>query len=154
WAIIAETILGNGDQAFDYYTRINPVAKNDSIDEYECEPYCYAQNILSNEHPNFGLGRNSWLSGTSSWVYQASTKYILGIRCEHEGLRIDPCVPASWKEFSIERKCRGAVYQITVKNPSGTSKGVSELVVDGKTIPGSLVPYFKDGTHTVEARMR
>ncbi len=154
WAIIAETILGNGDQAFDYYTRINPAAKNDSIDEYECEPYCYAQNILSNEHPNFGLGRNSWLSGTSSWVYQASTKYILGIRCEHEGLRIDPCVPASWKEFSIERKCRGAVYQITVKNPSGTSKGVSELVVDGKTIPGSLVPYFKDGTHTVEARMR
>lgn len=99
WAIIAETILGDGNQAFSYYSRINPAAKNHSIDEYECEPFCYAQNILSNEHPNFGLARNSWLSGTASWMYQSATKYILGIRPEHDGLRIDPCVPDSWKKF-------------------------------------------------------
>lgn len=141
WAIIAETMLGDGDQAFSYYSRINPAAKNDSIDEYECEPYCYAQNILSNEHPDFGLGRNSWLSGTSSWMYQCATKYILGIRPEHEGLRIDPCVPSGWKEFSIERRCRGTAYRITVRNPSGVCKGIKSLSVDGKLVQGSLVPW-------------
>lgn len=153
WAIIAETLLGDGDQAFSYYQRINPAAKNNSIDEYECEPYCYAQNILSNEHPNFGLGRNSWLSGTSSWSYQSSTKYILGIRPEHSGLRLDPCVPKSWKEFSIKRRCRGCQYEITVKNANGKSKGISSIVVDGKKIEGNIIPYFENGTHIVQAEM-
>ncbi|HPS43166.1 MAG TPA: glycosyl transferase [Treponemataceae bacterium] len=153
WAIIAETMLGDGDQAFAYYSRINPAAKNDSVDEYECEPYCYAQNILADEHPNFGLGRNSWLSGTSSWAYQSSTKYILGIRPEHGGLRFDPCVPKAWSGFTVERACRGATYRIELKNPNKKSKGVSSLVVDGKKIEGNLIPYFKDGTHVVEATL-
>ena len=154
WAIIAETILGDGDQAFTYYQRINPAAKNDSIDEYECEPYCYAQNILSNEHPNFGLGRNSWLSGTSSWTYQASTKYILGIRPEHTGLRVEPCIPKAWKGFTVERTCRGAIYKITVKNTSGVSKGGKSIKLDGKAIDGTIVPWQKSGTtHTVEVEM-
>lgn len=146
WAIIAETILGDGNQAFSYYSRINPAAKNHSIDEYECEPYCYAQNILSNEHPNFGLGRNSWLSGTASWMYQSATKYILGIRPEHDGLRIDPCVPDSWKEFSVERLCRGTKYRITIRNPSGVCKGIASLTVDGMSVAGNLVSW-KKSTH-------
>ncbi len=79
WAIIAATILGDGDRAFDYFSQINPAAKNDRIDEYECEPYVYPQNILGDEHPQFGLARNSWLTGTASWAYQAATQYILGI---------------------------------------------------------------------------
>jgi len=153
WAIIAETQLGDGDQAFTYYQRINPAAKNDSIDEYECEPYCYAQNILSNEHPNFGLGRNSWLSGTSSWMYQSSTKYILGIRPEHAGLRFDPCIPKGWDGFTVERKCRGATFKITLKNPGHKSKGVSSLIVDGKPVAGNIIPWFTGGEHTVEATL-
>jgi cellobiose phosphorylase len=43
--MIAETLMGDGDRAFEYYTQINPAVKNDRIDEYECEPYVYAQNI-------------------------------------------------------------------------------------------------------------
>ena len=91
--MIAEAILGNGDRAHQYYAQINPVSKNDTIDIYECERFVYAQNILSNEHPQFGLGRNSWLSGTASWCYQAATQWILGVRAEYEGLRVDPLHP-------------------------------------------------------------
>ncbi len=72
WVMIAETLMGNGDRAFEYYNQINPAAKNDVIDSYECEPYVYAQNILGNEHPQFGLARNSWLSGTAA---SGSTKW-------------------------------------------------------------------------------
>jgi len=151
WAIIAETLLGDGDQAFLYYTRINPAAKNEAIDEYECEPYCYAQNIISNDNPNFGLARNSWLSGTASWMYQASLKYILGIRPEHEGLRFDPCIPREWSGFTVERKCRDVMYKITLKNPDRKSKGISSLVIDGKPVNGNLIPWFSSGVHTVEA---
>lgn len=154
WAMMAETMLGDGERAFAYYIQINPAAKNDILDEYEIEPYVYAQNILADEHPQFGLGRNSWLSGTSSWTYRAGTQYILGIRPDFNGLRIDPCIPAAWSGFRVTRKFRGATYEIQVKNPQKVCKGVAKLVVDGKMLDGNLIPVFADGlTHTIEVTL-
>jgi cellobiose phosphorylase len=145
WMMIAETLMGNGERAFEYYNQINPAKKNDIIDEYECEPYVYAQNILADEHPQFGLGRNSWLSGTSSWTYQAATKYILGIQPSFNGLVVDPCIPSSWDGFKVERKFRGVVYQINVKNPSHVCKGVASIIVNGEKIDGKVIPFGKPG---------
>jgi cellobiose phosphorylase len=147
--MIAETIMGNGEYAFEYYNQINPAKKNDIIDEYECEPYVYPQNILGDEHSQFGLGRNSWLSGTSSWTYQAATRYILGILPEFDGLKINPCIPAAWDGFSVERKFRGAVYTITVKNPNHINKGVKSITVNGKPLEGLIIPVAMAG-HNVK----
>jgi len=154
WVIIAETILGNGARAFQYYSQINPAAKNDVIEQYECEPYVYPENILGDEHPQFGLARNSWLTGTASWAYQAATQYILGIRPAYEGLLIDPCIPAEWDGFRVRREFRNAVYQIHVKNPRHVSKGVRSVTLDGETLEGDVVPPLGDGaTHRVEVTM-
>jgi cellobiose phosphorylase len=139
WAMIAETLLGNGDRAYEYYSQINPAAKNEMIDLYESEPYVYPQNILGDEHPQFGLARNSWLSGTASWMYQAGTQWILGIRAEYEGLRVDPCIPSAWDGFKATRKYRGVSYHITVTNPKHVCKGVETVLVNGGTAAGSLI---------------
>lgn len=146
WVMIAETLVGNGDRAYQYYHQINPAAKNDAIDEFECEPYAYPQNILGDEHPQFGLARNSWLSGTSAWTYTAATKYILGILPAHAGLKIDPCIPKAWEGFTVTRVFRGARYEIQVKNPTRTSRGVAELMVDGKRVEGNVVPLAPAGS--------
>jgi len=153
WVMIAETMMGNGDRAFRYYSQINPAAQNDRIDEFECDPYCYPQNILGDEHPQFGMARNHWLSGTSSWTYQAATKYILGIRPRHDGLEIDPCIPRDWPGFKALRKFRGATYVVEVENPDGVSKGVKEMRVDGESVAGNVVPVFDSGEHVVEVTM-
>ncbi|MBC8448984.1 MAG: glycosyl transferase [Chloroflexi bacterium] len=154
WVIIAETMMGNGDRAYEYYRQINPVAKNDRIDEYECEPYVFPQNILGDEHPQFGLARNSWLTGTASWAYQAATQYILGVKPTYEGLQINPCISQGWDGFKVTRQFRGAVYQIEVVNPHHTCKGVTLVKVDGQEIAGNVVPVFGDGkTHHVEVTM-
>lgn len=150
WVMIAETILGRGDLAFQYYNQINPAAKNEILDEFESEPYCYPQNILGDEHKQFGLGRNAWLSGTSSWTYQAATQWILGVRTSLVGLVVDPCIPKGWDGFEMTRKWRGATYKISVKNPSHVSKGVKSMVVDGKAVQGNVAPMFTSGEHTVE----
>jgi cellobiose phosphorylase len=151
WVMIAETLVGNGDRAFEYYNQINPAAKNDVIDVYECEPYVYAQNILGNEHPLFGLARNSWLSGTASWVYQAGVKHILGVAPSYAGLEVNPCIPKAWAGFSVQRRFRDAEYAITVRNPEHVSKGVSYMVVDGARVEGNVIPAFSDGAqHVVE----
>jgi cellobiose phosphorylase len=154
WVMIAETILGNGDRAFEYYHQINPAAQNGRIDEYECEPYVYCQNILGDEHPQFGLARNSWLSGTASWCYQAGTRYILGIRPTYAGLQIDPCIPAAWPGFKVSREFRGARYEINVENPQRLGKGVNSLWADGRRIEGNIAPVFADGqTHQIMVKL-
>lgn len=154
WVMIAEAINGNGKRAFTYYSQINPVYKNNRIEEYECEPYCYPQNILGDEHPLFGLARNSWLSGTASWVYQAAVKYILGIDAAYGGLTINPCIPEDWNSFKVIRHFRGAIYDIRVKNPENISKGVRNVMLDGIKLSGNLVPVCDDGrTHLVEVIM-
>jgi cellobiose phosphorylase len=152
WAMIAEAILGNGDRAYQYYTQINPALRNETIELYECEPYVYAQNVLGDEHPQFGLGRNSWLSGTAAWAYLAGTQWILGIRPDFDGLRIDPCIPAAWDGFSVRRRFRGNMYEIRVHNPQHVCKGVTRLLVDGQELEGNLVLADLPGDrHQVEA---
>jgi cellobiose phosphorylase len=151
WVVIAETMLGRGNQAYQYYSQINPAAKNDQLDEYQVEPYVYAQNILGDEHPKFGMGRNSWLSGTASWMYQAGTQYILGVRSEYEGLRIDPCIPVEWPQFKVDREFRGKRYHIKVYNPRSKSKGVTKMTVDGQEVEGNLVRAdLPSDEHSVE----
>jgi len=154
WVVIAEAMMGRGERAYEYYNQINPAAKNDIADEYECEPYVYAQNILGDEHPQFGLARNSWLTGTASWMYQAGTRFILGIRPRYDGLEIDPCIPKKWDGFKAVRKYKNAIYNIEVKNPKHINKGISKLKVDGKEIKGNIAPVFGDvKTHFIEAVM-
>jgi len=151
WAMIAETCLGNGDRAYQYYCQINPAVCNEEIERYQCEPYVYPQNILGDEHPQFGLARNSWLSGTASWTYQAGTQYILGVRPAYEGLIVDPCIPKAWDGFSVRRAFRGATYEIEVRNPNHVSKGVVELIANGQPVSGNVIPSFADGkVHTIQ----
>lgn len=139
WAMIAEAMLGHGDRAYAYYQATNPAFRNDRIDEYECEPYVYAQNIISDTHPQFGLARNSWLTGASAWHYIAVTQYILGIRAELAGLRIDPCIPQDWDGFKVKRAFRGKEVSIKVRNPDHVSSGIKKIVVNGQEIAENLI---------------
>ncbi|OGC06319.1 glycosyl transferase [candidate division WOR-1 bacterium RIFOXYD2_FULL_36_8] len=150
WQVIAQALAGDGDRSYQYGRQILPSAKNEIADQYEVEPYVYCQNILGKEHPQFGLGRNSWLTGTAAWAYVSWIQYILGVRPEYDGLRIDPCIPKKWKGFEIKKNYRGTNYYIVVRNPNHISRGVKEIVVDGKKIAGNLIPIFENGDHHVE----
>ena len=140
WIQIAETMLGNGEQALEYYLSICPSKKEEQIDTYRAEPYVYSQMTAGRDAPTPGEGKNSWLTGTASWSFIAISQYILGIKPGLHGLQIDPCIPKEWQKYSVIRRFRGKTYQITVKNPDGVSKGVKSLVVDGKNIKGTVIP--------------
>ena len=155
WIIIAETLVDNGDRALDYYLRINPSAREGISEIHRCEPYVYAQMIAGKDAPTPGEAKNSWLTGTAAWNLVAITHWILGIRPDHDGLRIDPCLPAHWDGFTATRRFRGARYDITVRRSRGASGRVSHLVVDGQRIDGNLVPVAPArATVTVEAEVR
>jgi len=140
WIIIAETMVGNGNRAFDYYTRINPSARERIGDLHRCEPYVFAQMIAGKDAPTHGEAKNSWLTGTAAWTYYTATQWMLGIRAEYDGLRIDPVIPAKWKSFTVTRRFRGNTYLIEVKNPNGKQRGVRRLLVDGEELASNVLP--------------
>ncbi len=152
WIQIAETLLGRGDRAFEYYMKICPVAKELQIDSYRCEPYCYSQMTAGPDSENFGEAKNSWLSGTAAWSFVLAAQHILGIRPELDGILIDPCVPREWKSFKVSRRYRGALYNINVENPDGVSKGVAQLSVEGEPLDGAKIPCAAPGK-TVEVKV-
>lgn len=142
WAIIAECMLGRGDQAYKYYRQLIPNVAMDQAGlwRYKAEPYVYASNLFGPESDKFGLANVSWLTGTAAWMYVAVTQYILGIKPVLEGLSVNPCIPSGWEGYSVTRRFRGSVYEITVRNESGTGHGVKELRVNGAKVEGHVIP--------------
>jgi cellobiose phosphorylase len=143
WVIIAEAMAGNGDGAHDYYSRINPSAREAISDVHRCEPYVYAQMIAGRDAPTHGEAKNSWLTGTAAWNYYAIVQFILGIRPAYDGLQIAPAIPERWTGFRAVRRFRGVTYRITVRR-AGTGNAV-KLMVDGQAVDGDVVRAPADG---------
>ena len=157
WAVIAAALLGRGESAHRIYSKLNPVRRGARPDRYAAEPYVTPGNIEGPDSAYFGRGGWTWYSGSAAWLYRAGLERILGIRPVPGGLKVDPCVPASWEGFTVTRNFRGARYIIRVKNPSRVRCGVRELRVDGvpcgdgqapreKVVP----PFAAGGEHLVE----
>ena len=148
WVIIGETVLGRGDYAWDYYRKICPSYTEFRSDLHKVEPYVYSQMVAGKDAARPGEAKNSWLTGTAAWNWYAITQYILGIKPSYDGLQIDPCICSQWKEYTVRRRFRDAVYEITVKNPDGVCKGVREMLLDGQPVEGNVVPCTP-GSHAV-----
>lgn len=145
WAWAAECMLGRGDRAMKFYDALCPYNQNNMIEIREAEPYSYCQFIVGKEHTAFGRARHPFMTGTGGWAYFSATRYMLGIRPQMDSLEIDPCIPADWKGFSAVREWRGAVYNITVKNPDGVMKGVKQIILNGQEV--DKIPVLEKGSN-------
>ncbi|HDQ45127.1 MAG TPA: N,N'-diacetylchitobiose phosphorylase [bacterium] len=145
WAVIAEAMLGHGERAFRCYRASLPAAMNTRAEIREIEPYVYCQSTHGKASPRHGASRLPWLSGSATWSYYAAAQYILGVRPEYEGIRIDPCIPPGWKGFSVRRRFRGEILEIAVENPDGVEKGVKEIFLNDKKINGNLILFEQMG---------
>src|SRR4029077_9899908 len=152
WITIANVRAGQADRAFDSYLLINPSAREHISDVHRCEPYVYAQMIAGRDAATHGEAKNSWLTGTAAWTFVAATQWILGIRPELAGLRIDPVLSAAWAGFTAPRQFRGATYRRRVRKPVGLSGRGARLIVGGRQVEGNVVPPAPAGsTVDVEA---
>ncbi len=151
WIMIAEACLGHADQAFDYYRRINPSAREEISDIHRCEPYVYAQMIAGRDAPTHGEAKNSWLTGTAAWNFVAISQWILGIRPTYNGLKIAPVIPADWPGFEVQRIFRGFTFEIKVKR-AGMGHTVA-LLVDGQPVAGNIAPLPADGQASVQVEV-
>ena len=143
WIIIAETMIGRGERAFEYYKQIAPAYREDISEVHKLEPYVYAQMIAGKDAVRKGEAKNSWLTGTAAWNFVAVSQHLLGVRPGYDGLIVDPCLGPEIPEFTVRRTIRGATYVINVVNGGG--KG-AHLTVNGVPIEGTEVPYAPAGS--------
>lgn len=149
WAVIAETMLGHGEHAYEYLRAFLPAACNTKAEIREIEPYVLSQSTHTKYSPKHGASRVPWLSGSATWTYNAICQYVLGIRPEYDGLMIDPCIPPEWEGFEVKRKFRGANLTITINNKASVEKGVTEIRLNGEKIEGNVIPVNLLDAHNI-----
>ena len=142
---------GNGDRAWNYFTKIAPAWVEEHSELHKVEPYVYSQMTAGKDSARPGEAKNSWLTGTAAWNWLTVSQYILGIRPEYDGLVIDPCIPHDMEGFEVTRIFRGTRYNIRVMNPNGVCRGIKSLTVDGNPVIGNKIPVLSpDIEHNVD----
>ncbi|HHV56060.1 MAG TPA: glycosyl transferase family 36 [Firmicutes bacterium] len=134
WAVWAAVRAHEDEWAWQLYRSFCPVYRGLQPDLYKVEPYVTPGHVAGPDAPTFGEGGWTWYTGSAAWLFRVSTEWLLGIRPEYEGLRIDPCVPAEWDGFTVRRQFRGATYVIRVRNPDHVSRGVKQVWVNGRLV--------------------
>ncbi len=152
WVIIGETLAGRGNDAWSHYAKILPSYVEEKYQTlHKVEPYVNCQMVAGKDAARPGEGKNSWLTGTAAWMWLTVSQYILGIKPQYDGLQIDPCLPTTANDYTVNRRFREAEYTITI-HPNGDQKGVKQVILDGQPIEGNTIPYSA-GKHTVEVTM-
>lgn len=150
WTIIAAALLGDGDRAGELFALLNPINHSSTragLHKYCVEPYVAAADIYA-VPPHTGRGGWTWYTGSAAWMYRAGLESILGFHLRGDHLRIDPCIPRSWREFEINfthGRNNASRYFIKVENPHGICRGVSSVEIDGELQQTLDIALVSDG---------
>lgn len=156
WAIVANAILGDGDRAGEYFRIINPIEHartKENAQRYKVEPYVVAADVYSNEDL-IGRGGWTWYTGSSSWLYVAGIKNILGLHKKTNILKIKPAIPKNWDGYEVIYKYLDSVYEIKVRNASHSDNKIKSMYLDNNLIQGDEIRLENDGkTHIIEVEL-
>lgn len=143
WLILAESLMGHGDRAFQYFMETAPAAMNDKAEIRVMEPYVHGQFTESKASPYEGRSHVHWLTGTASTVMVGCVEGICGMRPDADGLKIDPSIPSDWDSFSIRKNFRGKKLNIYFDNSAHVQSGVKSITLNGEALEGNYVPADK-----------
>ncbi|HET6451714.1 MAG TPA: glycosyl transferase, partial [Spirochaetia bacterium] len=145
WIVIAEAVEGRPEKAFSYYRKICPAYLEDIQELHRMEPYVYSQMIAGKAAVRHGEAKNSWLTGTAAWNFVAVSQWLLGVRPEFDGLRIEPCLPREVGAVQVTRRFRGCTFRISIHN-TGRQRSEQRRTVNGKPSDSSIVPAGAPGS--------
>lgn len=152
WTLIAYAKLGDGDRAGELFALLNPISHASTragLHKYKAEPYVAAGDVYA-VPPHTGRGGWTWYTGSSSWMYRAGLESILGFELRSDRLRIEPCIPRSWRGYEINYRRGQTLYAIKVENPFGVNRGVAEVWLDDVQQAELDIPLTDDSkTHQV-----
>lgn len=143
WLILAESLLGHGNRAFEYFLESSPASMNDKAEIRVMEPYVHGQFTESRLSPYEGRSHVHWLTGTASTVMVGCVEGICGMRPDADGLEISPSIPSEWNGFKIEKNFRGKKLNINVDNSAHVESGVKSVTLNGVELDSNYIPAEK-----------
>jgi cyclic beta-1,2-glucan synthetase len=148
WVGWAFAELGDGARAARVFDLLNPIghARDAAgVQRYRVEPYVVAADV-GGVPPHLGRGGWTWYTGSAAWLWRFGVERILGLQPEAGGVRIDPCLPRSWRHVEATIRRPGGSLQISIENPDGVERGIAEQWVDGVEVEPACVPFPLDGS--------
>lgn len=97
WLVESWCRAGRGREAAALYRKTLPENLSENRDIYRWEPFVYPEYVRASKETGFGRGGHTWLTGTAPTML--------------------------WKEFTMVRNFRGAVYHIRFLNPDEAETG-------------------------------
>ncbi len=147
WTVMAIAQLGNGDEAVELFHMLNPINHSRTpadLDRYKVEPYVVAADVYT--HPaHIGRGGWTWYTGSAAWMYRLGLESILGLGRRGSCFSVAPCIPASWRGFTVQWRAGTSLYRISVENPAHASRGVARAELDGHPVDPGAIPLVEDG---------
>jgi cellobiose phosphorylase len=147
WAIAAACKLRDVDLVGRLLTAINPALKDPEA--YWAEPYVLPGNVDGPDSPHHGRGGWTWYTGSAAWLHRVVTQWVLGVRPEWDGLRIDPCLPPGWPGARMVRPYRGCTYDIQIERVADLpDDGQAQVRLDGTRLSSNVItPSPQPGRH-------
>ncbi len=147
WATWAFALLGDGDTAGELFSLLNPINHSSTraaIHRYKVEPYVACADVYS-ASAHVGRGGWTWYTGSAGWMYRTAVEGLCGLHIGAGLLRIDPCIPRSWRRLECTYRHGTARYHVLVLNPAGVNRGVRTMTLDGAVIATPGISLVDDG---------
>ncbi|MBP7746057.1 MAG: glycosyl transferase family 36 [Phycisphaerae bacterium] len=135
WAIAAACKMRDHELVGRLLTAINPAVKDP--ERYWAEPYVLPGNVDGPDSPHFCRGGWTWYTGSAAWLHRVIHEWVLGVRPEWDGLRLDPCLPPGWDKVRVRRSYRGSELDIMIVRDG---QGTVTIKLDGQPCAGNVVP--------------
>lgn len=146
WTAMAFAEMGESDCAWELFDLLNPVCHGDTPEQiatYKVEPYVVAADVYA-VAPHIGRGGWTWYTGSAGWMYRLLIENLLGVNLEGGQLRLSPRMPQTWTAFKIHYRYQQTVYHITITRLAQDAPASSALTLDGRQLPGMLIPLCDD----------
>lgn len=129
WYLIALTVMGRQDEAFDLFEMMNPAKKCETERGnrmYMGEPYVIGGDVYSNKN-NAGRCGWTWYTGSAAWTYKLITEYFFGLKRRGDELFIEPHLPKKLQGSIVVYKHNDSRYVIEY-----TAGLVDRITIDGE----------------------
>lgn len=152
WSVLALAMEDRPEDALRIFRKLNPILQSEKdADRYRAEPYVLPGNIEGKDSDFYGRAGWTWYTGSAGWLFTIALEAICGLRPVFSGLQVAPCIPEGWQDVRVVRPFRGAIFHVLIENPNRGTGNVQELFINGKRIPGNIIPPQRSGHHEVRA---
>jgi cellobionic acid phosphorylase len=90
-------------------------------------------------------GRSSQLfnTGTAAWLYRCLIEGLFGLKGEGEALCVRPQLPSHWRQATVQRRFRGAVFEVRMQRDAGCV--AQQVSVDGQVLDVARIEGIESG---------